>query len=83
MIVQTRYRDIPWEDVIRHYTPAFRGRLPRSYWESSIRGRPITVETPASGRRAQGYICNGPFYLLNPNPDGYTVVCPHVAEIGD
>jgi lysozyme family protein len=80
MIVQTRYRDIPWEEAgkCHHDTARFRDE-----WERR-RGQPIRIKTPAVPI-VERPLCAGPFYVLVGYiwKDRPVVVCPHIAEIGD
>ena len=79
MIIHTRYRDIPWEQIEegeRHHRGA---GIPGLIWEAENRGKPVSIETPA--RRPSGYTaCDGPHYHIAGTSD---YVCPHIAEIGD
>ncbi len=80
-IIKTRYRDIPYEEVLRSCATSIDNAKKREIWEIR-RGKPVHLETPAiSGRSAQLLQCGGPFYRLVEDPS--KVVCPHVAEIGD
>jgi len=86
MIIRTRYRDVPWEEIRNaHKLPTDAGRR---YWEKS-RGLKITIlsgplnpgmVTMTSNITKERVSCDGPFYL---NQDNNCVVCPHTAEIGD
>lgn len=79
MIIETRYRDIPWEEARKHFHDGDAER-----W-STIKGRPIRIITPASPE-AQDRLCEGPFFTvvgrIQLNGNG-CCVCPHIAEIGD
>ena len=78
MILRTRYRDVPWEEIIRCYKMPFRAHLSKSQWEQ-LRGKPVQVITPHES--AVGFKCEGPFYRIA--NEGGNSVCPHIAEIGD
>ena len=91
MVIHTRYRDVPWEEL-----PVWllRAGLSRSAWEGDYRGKPISLRTPPFpagrvGPREMGHEdCQGPFLPFAPPRMvhgwlGETCACPCVAEIGD
>ena len=82
MIIRTRYRDVPWEEVKNCYPPVPPGY--EDFWEK-CRGREIEILSgpiPISDIQSPEYGCGGPYYGV-PTPSGGFVVCPHIAEIGD
>lgn len=78
--LETRYRDIPFEEVIKCATrPPAKGGA--EVWEG-IRGRPLRVLLPpCTGNHASEFRCKGPFYQNADKPSH--CVCVHIAEIGD
>jgi hypothetical protein len=82
-IIRTRYRDVPFEEVLKcasKYHPRFPDE--RLWWESH-RARSVEIVTPAfrSGKWPRSkYACEGPFYAV---AESAYAVCPHIAEIGD
>lgn len=83
MIIRTRYRDVPAEDV------GFTMSHPE-HWPPN-RGMEILIRTPATNMPIDGHVCDGPTYRCV-NPDGedilsrygtFVSVCHHIAEIGD
>lgn len=74
MIVKTRYRNIPWEKVLRvhHMIPPFPGE--RWQWEKK-KGVEVELVTP-------GVIgaCGSLSFTAT---DGRQWACEHIAEIGD
>ncbi len=79
MIVKTRYRDIPFEEVVDGFSENER-ELARDKWDS-MRGQPVAFKTPADpGEREGG--CGGPYFKNTANV-WPLYVCPHIAEIGD
>ena len=80
MIVQTKYRDIPWEKYLECIQPEYYRNCNSNQWESNFRGKSIQILTPSvSGSHV--WKCHGPFYALA-GKEG-KAVCPHIAEIGD
>jgi hypothetical protein len=79
MIIQTRYRDIPWEEARKCLHG---GNEWRAEWER-CRGKPISIQVPET--TAGAALCEGPFFIV----PGYqwegrkVAVCPHIVEIGD
>lgn len=75
MIIQTRYRDIPWEEIEEHaaINPGGAER-----WQVD-RGRSLTIEVPCAAL-LNIQVCDGPHYRIS-GTNYY--VCPHIAEIGD
>ena len=77
MIIQTRYRDIPFEELDRACVPESEP-VNRVKW-ARLRGTPVRIYVPAVENVAH-FSCAGPFYQI---VDEYDAVCPHQAEIGD
>lgn len=78
MIVQTRYRDIPWEEVQRlHHMMPHGGKGPED-WERN-RGRQISIATPA---RQAVIECGAAHFDVVGEPVPRWA-CSHIAEIGD
>lgn len=84
MIIRTRYRDVPWEEVAPCMAPRMLDGADR--WHK-WRGKPMQIQTPAMNRIPEkGDSCKGPYYLVTDcvGKDGAVLaVCPHIAEIGD
>lgn len=83
MIVETRYRDIPYEEARKCYQG---GVVPKGGGDGKrpwkvLRGQPVSIIVPATNSHRPEIVCGGPFFLLA-DDDRY-VVCPHIAEIGD
>ncbi len=76
-IIQTRFRDLPWEEVDRACVPDGEG-VNREKWER-LRGKPVRIKVPEIPE-ALHFKCSGPFYET---ADEYAAVCVHIAEIGD
>lgn len=79
MIIETRYRDIPHEEVRRlHRCPPF-DNWPNSEeeWERHKRGQVIRVVVPAQ-RTAR---CGQPMYRVVGQPNWFACSC--LVEIGD
>ncbi len=84
VIIETRFRDIPWEDVSkcsRQPTEAS-----RAWWEKR-RGTAVKIITPSSSviDRSQ-WACDGPVYTVVNDvtyDKSHYGVCPHIALIGD
>lgn len=78
MVIQTKYRDIPWEEIARIHNP----KMPKDSldWDSQMRGRPVSIIAPALPD-SDG--CGGPWFRIADGPTKATWVCPHLAEIGD
>ncbi len=80
MIIKTRYRDIPWEEVKECFkVKELRPEAERN-WESVLRGKDIHVVAPGVLGGNGQWACDGPFYWISGQSYG---VCPHIAEIGD
>lgn len=82
MVVQVRFKDIPFEEAKKCSTSAYGGA--RAWWESK-RGKPVQIIVPADGGSGSR-ICDGPFFrVVNDEKyyGGAYTVCPHIAEIGD
>lgn len=84
MIIQTRYRDIPFEEAKK-----CQPKLQASAWDS-LRGKAVTIEVPPqnmAGLQEQLGICSQQIYkTADGKPVGYARarwVCAHIAEIGD
>ena len=98
-IFDTKYRDVPFEEVAGCFTPG--DERDRQRWEREARGQPITLFIPPlpEGFSENGFIYENSGQILNvgpapPCPSGcqgpfYTIagyegtVCPHLVEIGD
>lgn len=78
MIVQTRYRDIPWEEAVS-CAAAGEEAMTSQAWETHYRGKPVLLAVPAV--EARNFTCAGPFFQLA--EDRRIAVCPHIALIGD
>ena len=83
MIIATRYRDIPWEEIVAAH--GFKDGDHAEWWEK-LRGKPIQLITPATAEKFPR--CNLPhFQISGGHPfigkDKRTFVCGHLAEIGD
>lgn len=77
MIIETRYRDIPFEEAIRCHDHTDL-KLCRKQWKQ-WRGKPVRILVPAITRPPMAR-CVGPFFAKE---DKTNSVCPHIAEIGD
>jgi hypothetical protein len=80
MIIQTRYRDIPWEEI-DHPDNAARRSVKDRWLER--RGMPLRIIVPAFDGPTVQVNCTGPFFLVpGVSYDGHPfVVCPHIGEI--
>jgi hypothetical protein len=82
MIVQTRFRDIPF-DALRQCHP----QVSRDRWETVLRAQSVNLETPGitDAPWDREILCSGPFYKSDfLRSDGrYAYLCEHIAEIGD
>ncbi len=79
MTIKTRYRDIPWEEMIPCVINPRTDM--RGEWERR-RGKPVELRVPACAGHAHPYqSCKGPFFLVVAGGKG--CVCPHIVEIGD
>lgn len=76
--LKTRYRDIPWEDVMKVHKSHPEDRP--AVWET-MRGRSVEICLPAYTERRGDEACDEPHYLIL-NEYG-TAVCCHLAIIGD
>ena len=94
MIIQTRYRDIPFEEARKCAGPNSIAILDvntaRAKWEKR-RGKVMTIQTPQtidSRRNNSKCACDGPWYRVL-SIDGRdisllgAIACTHLAEIGD
>lgn len=84
MIIATRYRDIPWEEVqVDRCRPG--GAMNKKRW-GYWRGRAVEINVPGKPS-VPGWVCEGPFYLTTRTSvlgaSIAVIVCPHIAEIGD
>jgi hypothetical protein len=85
MIIQTRYRDVDWEET---GCPTETNSAGLMEW-ARCRGTPISIETPStmvmpysdSQKWKISSTCNQPKYRVV-GCDGIAVCC-HIAEIGD
>jgi len=82
-IIETRLRDVPWEDIIHCATTPVLRRMTAQRWERDYRGKPIRIFVPAIPRPKAANCATGPFYRCVPDRRGAGFVCPHMAEIGD
>lgn len=82
--VQTRFRDIPFEEAVKCHSAKTRKYASPEGW-AQLRGQPILIETPGRGKdRSITFLCNGPFYRTQlVGKAGEIWVCLHVAEVGD
>lgn len=79
MIIETRYRDIPFKEAVK-CEPRKSGKVYRDWW-NSVRGKPISIKTPPFFRdEGSPIVCKEPQYVV---VGGVVAVCPHIAEIGD
>lgn len=78
MIVRTRFRDIPWEEIDRACVPDDEP-VDRGKWDR-LRGTPVAIRTPPVPAAAN-FKCNGPFYQLAADED--SAVCLHLVDLGD
>ena len=84
MVIQTRYRDVPWEEV-RDGFPQFLWAHESARWPK-LRGTRVAFENKPDERFKSKTHCKGPFFRVidadvRDSINGY--VCPHIAEIGD
>ena len=82
MIIETKYRDIPWGEASQCASQA----NPESMsWWNERRGKRLIIEVPG-GPPDDNWLCQGPLYFVvddkNRHGERY-FVCPHCAEIGD
>lgn len=81
MIIETRFRDIPWEEARK----CFQDGSPEGW--ARFRGSPIKIVTPQlSKSNVDSPRCSGPFFkapFLYCDSGEPLCVCPHVVEIGD
>lgn len=80
MIIETRFRDIAFEEIVNCHPDATLDR-----WQMA-RGKPVMIEVPGmSAATWEDAPCAGPYFKSNwVRPDGVrALVCPHIAEIGD
>lgn len=81
MIIQTRYRDIPWEEAKKCCVPEIQADWTPEKWDARKRGTPVQIITPPVHRfyASSVYRCDGPWYAKV----GGNGVCIHHVEIGD
>lgn len=84
MIIKTRYRDLPFEQILKCLTAEgvsiVDNARNRAIWES-FRGGPVSIITPAIKPNGDCIRCDGPHFRIYQM--SHSVVCPHIAEIGD
>lgn len=80
MIIETRYRDIPFEEVQGGFSADVVEQA-REVWPT-LRGRAIRIHAPALTLVAERP-CGGPFYEIIEASTWPYLACPHIAEIGD
>lgn len=85
MIVETRYRDIPWEDLAASHGV---GKNDHPEWWNKLRGTPVSIITPGVDGRTITSRCTELHYQISTGhpfigSDRRTWVCSHMAEIGD
>lgn len=82
MIIETRYRDIPYSEVLK-CIPNSDGSA--EDWDRTCRGKPVRIQVPAFGAPSplSHFVCSGPLYYVHPVTSALAGVCPHIAEIGD
>lgn len=90
IVIETRYRDIPWEEAVKCYR-LDSGAYPVDkvtheeqvkHWDKRFRGKPVRIIAPPDmGPQWEHVLCKGPFYRVDGLPRH--MVCPHLAEIGD
>ena len=81
MIIKTRYRDVPAEEVlVSHPNDRLADKFP-DFWKKH-RGKEIEIicEPHKLEESDRDDLCGGPWYIINGTSDA---VCPHLAEIGD
>lgn len=85
MIIETRYRDIPFEEAMQCYEYLHPSKSAADW--KRYRGQPVTIVTPPIDISTIRHMrCKGPFYATQCQPydsKWRVVVCPHIAEIGD
>lgn len=85
MVIQTRYRDIPFEEAVKCQPISATEPDAQSVW-AKLRGGAVQIEVPANAPRGL-CVCGGPFFWIYPdtrNKEGYRfMACPHIADIGD
>lgn len=87
MIVRTKYRDIPFEQVLKCVIRC-NTTGNRTAWEKKMRGAPIVIQTPqvsdeVAAAQREMFVCGGPFFMDVTNNARNAAVCVHIAEIGD
>ena len=81
MKIQTRYRDVDWEEIEKAHGPQAHDRPD---WWAKLRGSQLVIETPPIV--GPPWSCREPHYPIvggHPFKDAKACVCPHMAEIGD
>lgn len=84
MIIETRYRDIDFEQVMECFRSHMDTPSNRQKWRR-WRGQAITIQAPATTEEQWAHFkCSGPhFRVMTPQVGRNSGVCPHIAEIGD
>lgn len=85
MIIQTRYRDISWEEASACIVAP---QVETRQWWEGRRGQAMQIEAPpAANIRPERWKCTGPWFdvvgEVHCIHGGVFAVCPHMAEIGD
>jgi len=91
VIINTLYRDIPFDEARKCVRAPFNDMKYAQHWETEMRLKPVQISTPAVEPASRSYyVCNGPFYSLNEGAinsrevgPARRIVCVHIAEIGD
>lgn len=85
MQVQVRVRDVPYEEMAAEHDFAF-SRGARKRWKS-LRGKLVTIETPAIEGDGLCQISGRFFKIVEPREfpscPGPIIVCEHQLELGD
>lgn len=83
-ILNVKYRDISFEEATEEHKKASLQQLSgetREHWESKLRGRAISIETPPASDGEDW--CGQPWYRIVGGVSLHSGVCSHLAEIGD
>lgn len=91
MIIQSRYRNVSWNEVKQCVTGECADSRYELIWENQMRGKPVSFEAPAIPLRGPYFICRGPFFALpgtrlgtlTSGVVGQKTICVHMVEIGD
>lgn len=90
MIIEIRYRDVPFDDIRDDIAPTRRAEY-ETLW-THLRARRVRILTPPTSERHCGHLCNGPFFIVVNDDDSVKYrgdngrrvgVCSHITEIGD